>query len=213
VGEPDPGLGPGDGRRVKGRNPDQGVRRLTEARPARATGVTPLSRFAGKATANESGWCGTPIRRYPDLVCHRALLRELGVSDEPVAEDLAALADHSSAREREATEVEYAADAICLAWLLERRLFEQGWEHPFDGEITGAIPSGIFVRFAEVFEGYVPARSLGGDYYELNAFGTALEGRRSGRAYRLGAQLAVRVEKIDRAAGKVELRVASSLAA
>ncbi len=122
----------------------------------------------------------SPIRRYPDLVCHRALLQELGASDEPIADDLHELAEHSSAREREATDVEYAADAICLAWLLERRLFERGWEHAFEGEITGAIPSGIFVRFQEVFEGYVPARSLGGDYYELNELGTALEGRRVG---------------------------------
>ena len=148
----------------------------------------------------------SPIRRYPDLVCHRSLLEELGVSDEPIAEDLHGLAEHSSAREREATDVEYAADAICLAWLLERRLFEQGWEHAFEGEITGAIPSGVFVRFDEVFEGYVPARSLGGDYFELNELGTALEGRRTGRAYRLGDPLGVRVEKIERPTGKVELR-------
>ena len=150
----------------------------------------------------------SPIRRYPDLVCHRALLRELGASDEPVADDLGELAEHTSAREREATDVEYEADGICLAWLLERRLFDLGWDHPFDGEITGAIASGVFVRFADVFEGYVPARSLGGDYYELNERGTALEGRRSGRALRLGDPLPVRVEKIDRAAGKIELRVA-----
>ena len=148
----------------------------------------------------------SPIRRYPDLVCHRALLRELGISEESPADDLAHEAEHASTREREATAVEYAADAICLAWLLERRLFEHGWEHAFEGEITGAIASGIFVRFDEVFEGYVPARSLGGDYYELNALGTALEGRRSGRSYRLGDPLAVRVEKIERAEGKVELR-------
>jgi ribonuclease R len=152
----------------------------------------------------------SPIRRYPDLVCHRALLRELGAADEPVGDDLSALAEHSSSREREAAEVEYEADAICLAWLLERRLFELGWEHAFEGEVTGAIPSGVFVRFGGVFEGYVPARSLGGDYYELNALGTALEGRRSGRAYRLGDTLAVRVEKIDKPAGKIELRVASA---
>jgi ribonuclease R len=148
----------------------------------------------------------SPIRRYPDLVCHRALLKELGVSEEPPADDLAQEAEHASTREREATDVEYAADAICLAWLLERRLFEHGWEHAFEGEITGAIASGVFVRFDSVFEGYVPARSLGGDYYELNTLGTALEGRRSGRSYRLGDPLTVRVEKIQRAEGKVELR-------
>jgi ribonuclease R len=152
----------------------------------------------------------SPIRRYPDLVCHRALLRELGVSEEPpAAEELGALAQHSSEREREAADVEYAADAICLAWLLERRLFDTGWEHGLEGEITGAIASGIFVRFDQVFEGYVPARTLGGDYFELNALGTALEGRRSGRAYGVGDPIAVRVEKIERATGKVELRVAA----
>lgn len=151
----------------------------------------------------------SPIRRYPDLLCHRALLRELGVSDEPLADDLPALAEHSSAREREAADLEYAADAICLAWLLERRLFEQGWDASFEGEIVGVIASGCFVRFDGLFEGYVPARSLRDDYYELNALGTAIEGRRGGRSFRLGDSVSVRVEKVERATGKVELRSAS----
>jgi hypothetical protein len=42
-----------------------------------------------------------------------------------------------SAREREAAELEYLADDICLAWLLERLLFERGWDESFEGEITG----------------------------------------------------------------------------
>src|SRR6266540_315578 len=147
----------------------------------------------------------SPIRRYPDLVCHRALLRELGVADEPPAEDLGYLAEHTSAREREATDIEYAADAICLAWLLERTLFEEGWEHEFAGEITGLIGSGLFVRFGEVFEGYLPARRLPGDYFEMNALGTALQGRRSGRGFRLGDPIAVQVAGVRRAEGKVEL--------
>jgi exoribonuclease R len=47
----------------------------------------------------------------------------------------------------------------------------------FEGEIIGVIGSGLFVRFDEVFEGYVPARRLEGDYFELNPHGTALVGR------------------------------------
>jgi ribonuclease R len=108
-------------------------------------------------------------------------------------------------REREAAQVEYLADELCLAWLLDSTLFERGWDDPFEGEITGAISSGLFVRFGDVFEGYLPARRLPGDYFQLNELGTALVGRRGGRTYRLGDSIDVLVEKIEKAEGKVEL--------
>jgi ribonuclease R len=150
----------------------------------------------------------SPIRRYPDLVVHRALLHELGLSDAALPSDLDELAEWTSAREREAMRIEYLADEICLAWLLERRLFHEGWDAVFEGEIVGAIGSGIFVRFDGVFEGYVPARRLPGDYFELDPLGTALVGRRSGSAYRLGDPIEVRVAEIRRWEGKVELALA-----
>ncbi len=151
----------------------------------------------------------SPIRRYPDLVCHRALLRELGASDEPLPEDLGALAQHASAREREAAEIEYLADEICLVWLLDRELFERGWDAVWAGEIIGVIPSGLFVRFGEVFEGYLPARRMPGDYFEMNTLGTALAGRRGGGVFRLGDPITVRVVEIRRWEGKVELALAN----
>src|SRR5205823_4536280 len=64
----------------------------------------------------------SPIRRYPDLVVHRALLRELGLADDPLPEDLPSLAEHISEREREAARIEYLADELCLAWLLDDTL-------------------------------------------------------------------------------------------
>jgi ribonuclease R len=147
----------------------------------------------------------SPIRRYPDLVVHRTLLRELGLSDEPLPADLPDLAEHTSAREREAAQVEYLADELCLAWLLESTLLERGWDDPLEGEIVGAINSGLFVRFGDVFEGYLPARRLAGDYFELNEVGTALVGRRGGGTFRLGDSIEVLVEKIEKSNGKVEL--------
>jgi ribonuclease R len=149
----------------------------------------------------------SPIRRYPDLVVHRALLREVGQGDDPVPEDLDEAAEHSSAQERAAAEIEYRADDICLAWLLEDVLFERGWEATFDGEITGMIGSGLFVRFGDVFEGFLPVRRLPG-YYEIDDTETALVGRRGGSIYRLGDPISVAVEQVRRTEGKVELRLA-----
>jgi ribonuclease R len=152
----------------------------------------------------------SPIRRYADLVVHRALLRELGQGDDALPEDLEATAQHISETERAAMQIEYLADEIAAAWYLERVLFDRGWEEAFEGEVTGLIPSGLFVRFGEVFEGFLPARRLHGDYYELNELGTALVGRRSGRRYRLGDELDVKVEDIRRAEGKIEVSTPES---
>jgi ribonuclease R len=66
------------------------------------------------------------------------------------------------------------------------------------------------VRFGEVFEGYVPARRLGGDYYEVNELATALVGRRTKRTFRLGDPIEILVAEINRGDGKIELRVGSS---
>ena len=164
-------------------------------------------RNLGHSGLASRGYCHftSPIRRYPDLVVHRALLTELGVADELVPEELSELGEYLSAREREAAQIEYQADEICLAWLLDSVLYEQGWEATFRGEITGAIGSGIFVRFADVFEGFLPARRLPGDYFELTPLGTALVGRRGGGRFRLGDPIEVRVERLERSSGQVEV--------
>ena len=71
------------------------------------------------------------------------------------------------------------------------------------------IDSGLFVGFGDVFEGYLPAGRLQGDYFELNTLGTALVGRRGKRTFRLGDPIDVRVEEIRRAEGKTELSLAN----
>ena len=150
----------------------------------------------------------SPIRRYADLVQHRALLNELGLESETLPDDLPELAEHLSVRERESMKVEYLADEICLCWLLEKRLFLDGWEAAFEGEITGLIGAGLFIKFGEVFEGFLPSRKLSDDRYEPTILGTALVGRRSGRTYRIGDTVKVQVAGIRRAEGKVELELA-----
>jgi len=70
------------------------------------------------------------------------------------------------------------------------------------------IGSGLFVRFGDVFEGYLPARRLPGDYFELNDTGTAMIGRRGRSTYSLGDPIEVRVQEIRKAEGKVEVGLA-----
>ena len=107
-----------------------GARRSRRSCCARSSRRATTRRTSATPGSRARAYCHftSPIRRYPDLVVHRALLRELGLADDPLPDDLPALAEHTSAREREAAKIEYLADEICLAWLLDRLLFERGWE-------------------------------------------------------------------------------------
>ena len=76
----------------------------------------------------------SPIRRYPDLIAHRALLSSVGAGEEaPRAEALPEAGVHCSERERDAGKLEHRADDVCAAFLLQRELFERGSDASFDG--------------------------------------------------------------------------------
>lgn len=148
----------------------------------------------------------SPIRRSPDLVCHRALLASIGAGEEPPrAARLEEAGLWASARERDAMQVERAADDVARAFLLERRIFEGAGAREFDGEVVGLIGAGAFVAFGDGFEGFVPVRRLGDDWWELDPEGTALRSDGRSRAVRLGDPLRVRVRGIDAPRGRVDL--------
>jgi ribonuclease R len=153
----------------------------------------------------------SPIRRYPDLICHRALLSTLyGDVAAPEASWVAAAGPWTSTREREAMVIERDADDVAQCFLLERLLFERGQDFDdavFDGEVVGVIRSGAFVAFGpdNQFQGMLPVRRLRGDWWELNEQGTILQGIHRGGTIRLGDALSVRVGTIDPPRGRVDL--------
>jgi ribonuclease R len=153
----------------------------------------------------------SPIRRYPDLVAHRALLSAIGAGEEaPRAEGLAEIGAQCSERERDATRLERDADSVCASFLLERELFEGGPGTRFDGEVSGVVGAGVFVRFggslADVYEGFLPARRIGGrERYELDATETMLRGAGGGPAIRIGDPVRITVDRVDAPRRRVDL--------
>jgi ribonuclease R len=155
----------------------------------------------------------SPIRRYPDVVAHRALLAGLGLDDAaPRAHELDEIGILASEREREAMKIERKADDVCFAFLLERRLAEAspdgGEPTAWEGEVVGLIAKGWFIRFGdEGFEGFLPVRRMDG-WWNPDEHESQLVDSNSGRAIRLGDPVRVQVERVEAARGRVDLEPA-----
>ena len=167
-------------------------------------------RNRGHAGLQLASYCHftSPIRRYPDLICHRALMSAVsGDEPAPAAAWVGEAGPWCSAREREAMSIERDADDIVSCFLLERWLRGTDPDEAFEGEVIGLAGAGAFVAFGPrgEFEGLLPVRRLRGDWWELNEQGTMLVGTRGGATIRLGDPVTVRVGSIDAPRGRVDL--------
>jgi ribonuclease R len=138
----------------------------------------------------------SPIRRYPDLVVHRALrqlLSKKGVDKSPNA--LGALKDSAttaSERERHAMDVEREVVDLYRALYMRGHIGET-----FTGKVTALVGSGVFVQIDSPFvDVLVKAEDLGGDRYELDDDGLKMVGTRSGDTISLGDAMELVVEDV-----------------
>lgn len=149
----------------------------------------------------------SPIRRFPDLVIHRALLHAIegGKPGEFLysANDLLLLGEQCSNSERRADE----ATRNVVSWLkCEYMLDKLGQE--FDGIISAVTSFGLFVELREIFvEGLVHISSLDKDYFHFDPIGHRLIGERSGVRYRLGDPVRVVVGRVDLDERKIDLEL------
>lgn len=149
----------------------------------------------------------SPIRRYPDLIVHRAIKHALNGKRgawPPADTDLGAVADQCSASERRSDD----ASRDVVAWLKCEYMLDKVGEK-FEGTVSGVAPFGIFVELDGAYvEGLVHVSGLGRDYFHYDPVHLTLSGERSGEVFRTGRRVSVLVARVDLDDRKVDFELA-----
>ena len=152
----------------------------------------------------------SPIRRYADLIVHRGLIRALKLGNDglPEATDhkqLAEIAAEISTTERRAMLAERETNDRLIAHFLADRIGAT-----FDGRISGVTRAGLFVKLNETgADGFVPARTIGEEYFRFEEAARAMIGSRSGATYRLGDPVTVKLVEAAPVAGALRFALVS----
>jgi ribonuclease R len=152
----------------------------------------------------------SPIRRYADLIVHRALIRALkmghdGLPSSTTSEQLAEISARISVAERRAMAAERETIDRLIAHHLADRIGAT-----FEGQISGVTKAGLFIKLAETgADGFVPAGTIGADYYRYDEATHSLSGERTGETYRLGDRVTVKLVEAAPVAGALRFELLS----
>ncbi|MFA6265157.1 MAG: ribonuclease R [Pseudolabrys sp.] len=155
----------------------------------------------------------SPIRRYADLIVHRALIRGLhlgqydkdGLPENFGLPELGEIAAEISATERRAMLAERETKDRLIAHFLADRIGAT-----FEARVGGVHRAGLFVKLAETgADGFVPARTIGEEFFRYDEAGHALVGTRTGETYRLGDNVTVKLVEAAPVAGALRFELLS----
>jgi ribonuclease R len=152
----------------------------------------------------------SPIRRYADLVVHRALIRALklggdGLPPETDVKSLSEVGAQISATERRAMLAERETADRLIAHFLADRIGAT-----FEGRISGVTRAGLFVRLLDTgADGFIPARTIGDEYFRFEERRHAMVGRDTGETYRLGDPVRIKLVEAAPVAGALRFELAS----
>ena len=148
----------------------------------------------------------SPIRRYPDLLVHRAI-RHIVQGSKPgrfdySGRDMERLGTITSAHEKRAEEAPRDVEAWLKCQYMEQHLGDE-----FDGVITGVTNFGVFVQITSLLtDGLVHVTSLSNDYYHYDTGTQSLVGERTGKTFRLGDAMRVKVQRVDMDTRRIDFR-------
>ncbi len=151
----------------------------------------------------------SPIRRYADLIVHRGLIKALGFGDDGLPDGieakLEAVGGEISAAERRAMLAERdTIDRLIALWMSDRI------GATFQGRIAGVVKSGMFIRLDESgADGFIPASTIGLDYYRYDEGSHSLVGDKSGETYQLGDRVEVKLVEAAPFAGALRFEMLS----